>query len=120
MPRASIRASTEDSGSSTSVSSDPQALLVDLFFHHRHEQRRRSRPRGGATPRVLVEQLPAVALLDPGEQVGAEIALAHGAQPVVGRARVEQVAADQRVEGHARELAARRGHGALERFRVVG
>ena len=61
-----------------------QALLVDLLLHHRHEQADGRGLGGGATPRVLVEQLPAVALVDPGEQVGAEVPLADGAR---GRSR---------------------------------
>jgi hypothetical protein len=70
-----------------------------------------SRPTAAAStaapPRVLGEQLCVVASSIPGEKVGAQIALGQLVERVLGGARVEQVAPDQRVEGHAVQTAGR-------------
>ena len=96
-----------------------ESLSVHLLGHDRGEQGDRRGLCGHGAPGFLGEELPFRLVVGLAQHVGPQLLLAQAAQRVVGRSRIEEVAGQHRVEGHAGDPTARFDRGSLQLLRVV-
>ena len=96
-----------------------EALLVDLLFHHRREQRDRGGFGGDRAPSGVAEQLTFLLLVDRTQDICSQVLLAQRAQRIVGGGGIEEVAGEERVEHHPRDLDARGERASFQLLRVV-
>ena len=97
-----------------------EALLVDLLFHHRREQRDRGGLGGDRAPSGVAEQLTLLLLVDRTQDIGPQVLLAQRAQRILGGGGIEQVAGQEGVEHHPRDLDAGGERTSFQLLRVVG
>ena len=97
----------------------PEPETVNLFIHHRSEERDGRRVGGRRAPGILREQLTGFVLTGVTDHVHAQVPLAEDRERVGGRGRVQQVPREHRVEGDGSDRSPLGEHRPLERLGVV-